>query len=718
MKRTKSKFKHGQMLNVIVIVIAALVLSAMPISMMVSANENAVGEIVILTRTANLISPTGSINPHGNATYEVYQSGNRELEIEAEDVNLADGTVLRFFVDNNLVGQVSLISQRAKLRLKTEDGQNVPSVNDGSTVEVKNGNTTLVAGVFGGGNSTPTPSPSVSPTGSPSPSPSISPSPSPSVSPTGSPSPSPSVSPSPSPSVSPSPSPSPTGNNLFAALTGATVNGVLPNGYAEYEVESSRRKLDIRVRQINLPTGTSLNISVDNVSVGQLILDGNEGRLRLRSDNGQTVPVIVNGSTIQVNNGGTTILSGVFSGGGQGTPTPSGQGRFFEATLNGSQVTPPVSTNGRGEVKVLLNQNETQATITGEFHDLSSAQTTAKIESLVGTTSMVYDFGTIGGRNGNFATATIAVTAIQVQQLRTGLWSAVIGTQNYPNGEIRGQLQNDSNVNDFDGDGSDDFAVFRPSTGTWYTQNSEGFGGRSFGLANDKVVSGDYDGDGKTDVAVFRNQNGSGIWYVNRSSDNGLTAFQFGLGDDKPVRGDFDGDGRTDFAVFRPSNGTWYIQKSDNTGFIFTQFGLSNDIPIATDLDGDGKDDIVVFRPSNGVWYWLRSSDGGFSTVQFGLAGDVPIRGDFDGDGKADISVFRPSNGVWYLLRSSDNGFQATQFGLSDDIPVAGNFDGDNKTDIAVFRPSNGVWYILRSVNGTFDFRQFGLNGDVPAPSR
>ena len=282
MKRKESKFKHGQMLNAMIIVLAALVLSAMPISMLVNASENTAGGVVILLRTANLVSPTGSINPHGDATYEVYDSGQRELEIEAEDVNAANGTILSFFVDGNNVGQVSLFDQRARLRLKTEDGQFVPTVNGGSTVQVRIGATIILNGVFNGGNTTP--SPTVSPTGSPSPSPSVSPtgspSPSPSISPTASPSVSPTVSPSPSPTVSPSPSPSPNGNNLFAALTGATVNGVLPNGFAEYEVESSRRELEIRVRQVNLPTGTSLNVSVDNVSVGQLVLDRNEGRLR------------------------------------------------------------------------------------------------------------------------------------------------------------------------------------------------------------------------------------------------------------------------------------------------------------------------------------------------------------------------------------------------------------------------------------------------------
>jgi len=502
-------------------------------------------------------------------------------------------------------------------------------------------------------------------------------------------------------------------------------------GYSEFEIHGSRNELETRVRQVNVPAGTSLTLVVDGISVGQMTIDGSrEGRSRLRTDRGDVIPQVNIGSTIQLRQGGATIMSGVYaspvttsspspspspSGSPTGSPSPSPSpstnlGRFFETNMTNGNAT--------GEVKVTLNATENQATVTGEFHNLSSNQTVGNIQVDVGGDLItVHNFGAIGGTNGNFSTATIGVSPAQIIQLRAGLWAVTIGSANNAT-ELRGTLIQHNNGSDFDGDGSNDLSFFRPSTGAWYSQNDQGLLSTTWGLAGDQMVSGDYDGDGKTDATVFRNQGGVGFWYVQRSSDGGFTGLQFGLGDDIAVRGDYDGDGRNDFAVFRPSNGGWYILQSSNGAVFSATWGFGTDKPVATDFDGDGKTDIAVYRPSNGGWYILKSRDGGFIGIQFGIAEDIPVRGDFDGDGKADTAVYRPSTGVWYVLKSSDNSFFAIQFGIGEDVPVVGKYDNDNKTDIAVFRPSTGVWYILRSSDGGFQATQFGVSGDVPTSSR
>ena len=131
---------------------------------------------------------------------------------------------------------------------------------------------------------------------------------------------------------------------------------------------------------------------------------------------------------------------------------------------------------------------------------------------------------------------------------------------------------------DFDGDGSADLSIFRPSDGTWHVMESETntYRALSFGLNGDKMVPGDYDGDGRTDFAVFRPSDSN--WYVLRSSDSAVSIINWGLAKDKPVPDDYDGDGRTDIAVYR--NGTWYIVQSSD-GISIQQFGLSGDVPVA-----------------------------------------------------------------------------------------------------------------------------------------
>lgn len=687
-------------------------------------------------------APINGVTPTGFSEHRLDDDGRRRLSVQANSVNLPAGTVLDIFINNAPVGQMSVDGfSNAFFNIDTNNGQNVPVVNFGNPIEVRQGNSIIVSGTFG--TVTATPSPSGSPSASPSAS--VSPSASPTGSPNGSPTPSvsPSVSPTVSPSITPTPfpttptptvSPSPNNGDLFAGLSGGTVNGVLPSGFAQFEIHSSRIELEARVFQVNLPAGTALTVTVDGIGVGQIILDGSEGRLRLRSDNGQNVPNVTAGTTIAVLNGGTTILSGVFSGASPspsvsptvspsptGSPSPSPSpslGRFFETHPTGALAQPPVTTGGNAEFKVFLNAAETQATLTGEFHNLSSAQTGAKIVAEIGSNTVIHDFGTIGGINGNFQTVTINVTPAQVQQLRAGLCFVTVTSVNNPNGELRGRLTQHSNRADFDGDGSNDLAVYRPNEGAWYAMNSQGFSASSFGGFADVPVSADYDGDGKTDSALFRNVNGAGVWEIKRSSDGGVSSMQFGFATDTPVRGDFDGDGRNDVAVFRASSATWYVQKSDNTGFIIVQFGASEDIPLAADLDGDGKHDVAVFRPSTGIWYWIKSSNGSVGAVKFGQTGDKPIVGDFDGDGRDDFTVYRPSNGAWYIWRSVDGSFDIRQFGIAEDVPVAGSYDGDNKTDIAVFRPSTGIWYIWRSSDGAYDTRQFGLSGDIPTIGR
>jgi hypothetical protein len=269
-----------------------------------------------------------------------------------------------------------------------------------------------------------------------------------------------------------------------------------------------------------------------------------------------------------------------------------------------------------------------------------------------------------------------------------------------------------SAISNFDSDGVSDIAVYRPSTGVWYSLNTtdSNFQAVQFGIAEDRIAPGDYDGDGTTDRAVWRPS--TGVWYVLLST-GGFTIVQFGTTGDIPVPGDYDGDLKSDLAVWRPSTGVWYIARSSNGTVDIRGFGISSDKPAQGDFDADGKTDVAVWRPSTGVWYIWRSTDFGFSIFAFGLDGDLPVQGDYDSDGKTDAAVFRPSSGVWYLNRSS-LGFTASQFGIATDKPVPADFDGDGKTDIAVYR--DGTWYILRSSDAAVTISSFGLAADVPVP--
>jgi hypothetical protein len=239
---------------------------------------------------------------------------------------------------------------------------------------------------------------------------------------------------------------------------------------------------------------------------------------------------------------------------------------------------------------------------------------------------------------------------------------------------------------DFDGNGTSDPSVFRPSNGRWYIK---GVGSAVWGTGGDIPVNGDYNGDGTTDIAVWRPSNGR--WYI-----QGVAGSVWGTAGDIPVPGNYkeDANRTTDIAVWRPSNGRWYIK-----GVAGSVWGTAGDVPVPGDYNGDSVTEIAVWRPSNGRWYIK-----GVTGSVWGTTGDIPVPADYNGDGTTDLAVWRPSNGRWYI-----KGVAGSVWGTTGDIPTPGDYNGNGKTDIAIWRPTNGRWYI-KGIGGYI----WGMIGDIP----
>lgn len=84
-------------------------------------------------------------------------------------------------------------------------------------------------------------------------------------------------------------------------------------GKAERErFRNGEEEFDVRVRGIDLPDGSALDIYVEKQCVGQIIVTNRHGRLRIESRNGVTVPTVAAGNSIRVMIDGAVILEGLF----------------------------------------------------------------------------------------------------------------------------------------------------------------------------------------------------------------------------------------------------------------------------------------------------------------------------------------------------------------------------------------------------------------------
>lgn len=242
-----------------------------------------------------------------------------------------------------------------------------------------------------------------------------------------------------------------------------------------------------------------------------------------------------------------------------------------------------------------------------------------------------------------------------------------------------------NNTCDFDGDGRGDALLIEldaagkaywtiVQSGTNTIRNVQ-WGDFAAGVL-DTLAIGDYDGDGRQDIAVFRRS--TGVWYIIDSSTGTSRAEVFGTVNDFPSVGDYDGDGKADLTAVRIESGqrVWYIRNS-STGTVRREvFGTSATDGVfffaQVDVDGDGKQDVMVNRTVSGqrVFFILRSSDSAVQTVTWGLApSSTALFGDYDGDGKTDFVSRLVTGGVmtWNILQSSNGAHRSVDWGTTGD---------------------------------------------------
>ena len=294
---------------------------------------------------------------------------------------------------------------------------------------------------------------------------------------------------------------------------------------------------------------------------------------------------------------------------------------------------------------------------------------------------------------------------------------------------------------DYDGDGTNDLALFDHGFSTWMirdtgAQTTADFRTFASTETNNQVsipLPADYDGDGTAELCAYGTANGD--WVLRRCYEDTVIGdiiytneiLNFEPGFATPVPKDYNGDGLVDIAGYIPNHGIWYIYTWTNltakTNFIpvngvlsvETWGAMKNAMPVPADYDGDGKADLAVYGTKNGNWYIKQSSDDASVTINWGVA-DVgtPAPGDYDGDGKADLAIYHGPSGMWFIRKSSTGQMQVLVSGGINGVPIPFDHDSDGITDPAVFTEGNGQWYFVDSSTALNSSENWGANDGAP----
>jgi hypothetical protein len=202
--------------------------------------------------------------------------------------------------------------------------------------------------------------------------------------------------------------------------------------------------------------------------------------------------------------------------------------------------------------------------------------------------------------------------------------------------------------------GSGSLPAYRSGSGNFFRDSlTSGAPTSSFGFGNsgDVPLWGDWNGDGTPNIGVYRPSNRT--FYLSNDNKTAAIVVTIGNSGDRPAAGDFNGDGTDSIALFRPGTGTWYITNNDHSVSSSFVYGAKGDVPLVGDWTKQGVSKVGVYRPSTGQFFRI-----GHAAIRYGNINDTPVVGDWDGDGTTTIGVVRGT--TWFP--SNNNSSAATSF--------------------------------------------------------
>lgn len=292
-------------------------------------------------------------------------------------------------------------------------------------------------------------------------------------------------------------------------------------------------------------------------------------------------------------------------------------------------------------------------------------------------------------------------------------------------------LEGNSAVGDYDGDGDTDVVFFQLNGTVWTGETqwssliwSDFHADLSphFSAWTGYPTMADVTGDSRSDLIQFNRT--SGEVYVSRSGGSyfhpvEVWSTDFCVGPKSCFVGDFNGDGMSDIGY---RDGTQiYISLSTGTEFLMKNAWLtgsvSDDAIVPGDFDGNGNTDLAFINVTSGD-VRVAISQGQF--LEFSSSynnpalcpGDISygamiLSGDFWGDGTDDLVVFMRDSriggtrteagetfferGDVIVLSTDDYGFCAIgvwkdDFCIDTMVPAVGNFNHDGRDDIICFK--------------------------------